>query len=212
MRFFKRNKWALWWALFGVFVIMFIIYIIEHISKNDFNSALLQFGSILIPLFAAIIIMLQNNEQIDKSTKAQLDHLQKLNDKEIEEMQKLFQKQIDTLIQGTNEQIKTLQENTNRQIKNYTEQTQNIIIELSQNSKLLGELLQRELEKALTNINQQILLANKQLKSLEDFQFLRTDIEKEQQLVEQKHYISRLQGAQRYFMDKLDAILNFLKN
>lgn len=206
MNWFKKNKWRFWWILFGVFVIVFILYIIEHISKNDFNSALLQFGSILIPLFAAIIIMLQNNEQIDRSTKIQLDHLQKLNDREIEEMQKLFQKQIDTLVESTNTQIKTLQENTNKQIHHNTEQTQKIVDELTDNSVLLGEILKRELEKGIQLAGQQLHTAQKALEDIQGFKIGRTDEEKAIQIKEQIRVVDWLKGWKNRLQKKYNSL------
>jgi hypothetical protein len=205
MKWFKKNKWTFWWILFGAFVIIFIIYIIEHISKNDFNTALLQFGSILIPLFAAIIIMLQNNEQIDKSTKVQLDHLQRLNDREIDEMQKLFQMQMDSLAESTNrqieefrkmtnEQIKSLQGNTVKQIQSNTEQTQKIVDELTDNSVLLAEILKREIEKAILDNNSKIQNAYNRLSKAKSFQLLRTDEDKAKEIKEIEESIKWLEG------------------
>ncbi|NNV55006.1 hypothetical protein [Limnovirga soli] len=218
MNWIRKNKWTFWWLLFGVFVIIFIFYIIEHISRSDFNSALLQFGSIIIPLFAAIIIMLQNNEQIDRSTKIQLDHLQKLNDREIEELQKLFQKQIDVLTENTNkqilefktmtnEQIKSLQENTNKQILSYTEQTQKVIDELSDNAILLGEILKRELEKGIQHANQQIKDAEKTLEELKGFILGRSEEDKAQQIKQQTSFITWWKGWRDRLKRKHKALL-----
>jgi len=212
MSWFKKNKWSFWWILFGVFVGVFIIYIIEHISKNDFNSALLQFGSILIPLFAAIIIMLQNNDQIDKSTKLQLEHLQTLNDREIEEMQKLFQKQIDVLVENTNTQINTLQENTSRQIANNTEQTQKVVDELTDNSVLLGEILKRELEKGIQHAEQQLQMAQKTLEDLKGFKIGRTEEEKLIQIKEQVKIVEWLKGWRDRLHKKYTSLKQIFQN
>lgn len=218
-----RNKWLIWWTIFGAFVIAFIIYIIRHISKNDFNSALLQFGSILIPLFAAIIIMLQNNEQIDKSTRIQLDYLQKLNDREIEEMQRLFQRQIDTLTDSTsrqieefrkmtNEQIRILQENTGKQIQSNTEQTQKIVDELTDNSVLLGEILKRELEKALQQNAQELQKAKQVLEDLKGFKIGRTDADKVNQISQQSKFIQWLEDRKGKLSRKYTALSNIFQD
>ena len=198
-------------------MILFILYIIEHISKNDFNGALLQFGSILIPLFAAIIIMLQNNEQIDKSTKVQLDHLQMLNDREIDEMQKLFQRQIDTLIESTNkqinefqrmtnEQIISFQETANKQIQSNTIGTQNIVDELTDNSVLLGEILKRELEKGIQHADQQMHIAQKNLEDIQGFKLGRTDEEKATQIEQQMKLVDWLKGWRNRLHKKYNSL------
>ena len=218
----KKYKWLFWWTIFSIFVFLFICYIVEHISKNDFNSALLQFGSILIPLFAAIIIMLQNNEQIDTATKLQLEHLQKLNDREIEEMQRLFQKQIDALVDSTNkqidefrkmtnEQILALQEGTNRQILSYSEQTEKVVDELSDNSILLGEILKRELEKAILHTDGQIQTAKSELQKVKGFIIGRTDIEKAQQIEERNKYINWLSGFRKRLHSKYKKLMSIFE-
>lgn len=223
MNWIKKNKWTFWWIVFGIFVIGFIAYVVVHISKNDFNSALLQFGSILIPLFAAIIIMLQNNEQIDKSTKTQLDHLQMLNDREIDEMQKLFQKQIDALTDGTNkqiaearkmtnDQIETLQHNTSKQIQSNADQTQKIVDELTDNSILLGEILKRELEKGIQHTDQQIQQASKALEDIKSFKLGRTDEEKAIQVKQQSNYIEWLKSWKNRLNKKYNSIIQIFQD
>lgn len=193
MSWFKKNRWRFWWTLFGVFVFVFIIYIVDHISKNDFNTALLQFGSILIPLFAAIIIMLQNNEQIDISTRLQLDHLQRLNDRQIEEMQKLFQKQIDAVTTSTNnqidefrkmtnEQIRISQENNQNQIQSNTLETQKIIDELTDNAVLLAEILKREIEKGIIDNENKLKEAYSKLTDAKTFTLFRMEEDRVKQV------------------------------
>lgn len=217
MKWIKNHKWTCCWIIFCVVVLSFITYIVQHISKNDFNGALLQFGSILIPLFAAIIIMLQNNDQMDKSTKTQLEHLQNLNDREIEEMQRLFQRQIDTLTDSTNkqieefrkmtnEQIKILQENTSKQIQSNTEQTQKVVDELTDNSVLLGEILKRELEKAIQLNAQQLQNAEKVLEDLKGFKLGRTDEEKANQISQQSKYLTWLKTWKSKLHRKYNAL------
>lgn len=139
-----KNKWYRYWICLGLFILLFIWYVVVHINDNDINNAILQFGAILIPLIAALIIMGQNNEQIEKATKLQLDHLQQLTDK----------------------QINTLQESTNKQIQHYAEETNKIIDELIDNSILLGEILKVDIEQQLISISQKIGATQNELTKL----------------------------------------------
>lgn len=214
----KKYKWLFCWLLFSIGVSIFITYIINHISEKDINSALLQFGAILIPLFAAIIIMLQNNAQINTSTSIQLAHFQKLNDREIEEMQKLFQRQIDVLIESTNrqieefrkltnEQIVILQENTNRQIQSNVSASEKIVRELTDNSVLLGEILKTELEKSILQTDQQIDQANQRLKIVKGFVLGRTEHEKNTQIAQAFKVLEWLTGRRKRLYNKYKELL-----
>lgn len=218
----RENKWFLIWSVFGIAVVSFVCYVIIHISKNDFNAALLQFGSILIPLFAAIIIMLQNNEQIAESTKIQVEHLQKLNDREIDELQKLFQKQIDTLVESTNkqieefrkmtnEQIKSFQETSSKQIQSNAEQTQQVVAELKENSVLLAEILKRQLEEAIVDFEHRLQNANGTLKNLAEFKLFRTEAEKKQQIDKQTKVVAKISEWLNYLREKYKGVKRFLK-
>ncbi|MBS1773365.1 MAG: hypothetical protein JST82_10935 [Bacteroidetes bacterium] len=168
-----KNKWLRYWLGLAMFIVGFIWYVTVHISKNDWNNAILQFGAILIPLFAALIIMGQNNEQIEKATKEQLNHLQQLTEK----------------------QISALQESTNRQIENYAKQTEKVVEELLENSILLGEILNNDIGNAIAELDLKILTTEKDLQNHARIYGLSDDIQIDkmnQAIARLKHQKERL--------------------
>jgi len=199
MLIFNKHKWLFIWGTFFLFLVGFVIYAVICATVKDLNLIIIQIAGMIFPLFAAVIIMLQNNEQIEISTKTQIEHLQDLNNKQIKAFSEFFQKQIDTI-----------ESNTNKQIKHYGEQTEKVINELSENSNLLAEILMRQLEEAILEFETKLKGANDGLNHLNAFHLLRTDIAKNQQVAQQKDYIKYTNDWLNYLRVKYKKVKDFL--
>lgn len=113
VNYFVFHKWLSRWIICGIISIAMLL-----ICYKASNSVFAMFCSISIPIAAMIIIMMQNNEQIEKSTKAQ----------------------IDTLQHNTNAHIETLRETSQNQIQTFIEQCQNIVYQLKEMVDVLGKI------------------------------------------------------------------------
>jgi ABC-type multidrug transport system fused ATPase/permease subunit len=187
--FFSKHKWRFYWVVFVVLVLLFIYLAFFFEDKKWLGNALQTIGSIA-GVYATLLVFLHTKEGSDKQFREHLDYQQTLNNKQIEALQNATEIQITKLQELTEKQIIAIAENTNKQIQTYSSETKKIVDELTDNSVLLGEILKRELEKALMNTDQQIQLATTQLESVKGFVIGRTEIEKEQQI---KYHSASLQ-------------------
>lgn len=213
-------KWKLAWCCFAILIAVFCVVMYHHYDKTWFGNFVSAFG-VLLTLYPTLIIFVQSRADSEKSTRNQLDHLQKLSQQELEKSEQLNQKHIDKLDASTKEQIaefkkttaeqiKAIEENTNRQIENYIKQTTEIVAKLNDNSVLLAEILLRQLEEKLGELNTQLNNAYAQYKDLQGFKFLRTNQEREEQLNRQRSFINRVEQAITYVRNKLQQVKAFL--
>lgn len=193
-----KKKWYLYWL---GFIILFSagIGFAFFFNQSKWFPQFIQIYGISIPILFGLIIYLQSNEsqRIDSNNK--LKTLENNTKKQIAEQQKLVEKQ-----------IKAIQENTDRQIQNYINQTQNLVEELKNNSVLLAEILNRQLEDAIIKTNEEIEILEGNYQDANRWKFLRTQDEKDEELSRIEEINDWLQRKKDYFMEKFNIIQNFL--
>ncbi len=85
--FLKNYKWKVAWSLLTIILISYSCGSFCFINKT-WHSDWLQVGGIILTLSATILIMLMNNEKIDKATFLQLEEMRAGNERQIKEIQK----------------------------------------------------------------------------------------------------------------------------
>lgn len=237
-----KYKWRIAWFFYAVQIIVFCVVMYHHNKATWFGNFVSIFG-LLLTMYPTLLMFLQSRAESDKSTREQLDHLQKLSQSEIDENRKLNEKQINKIDlstkeqieefrKTTSEQIKAIEENTNKQIQeqnklteqhiaalmkatqlqidNYAKQTTEIVSRLEDNSLLLAEILLRQLEEKLGELNGHLNNAHKEYENLQGFKLLRTPREREDQLTRQRGLIQKLEQAVTYVRNKLQQVKTFL--
>ncbi len=152
-------------------------------------------------------------EQIDtinNSANKQIAEFKNTTNLQIKTIQDTTQTQIEEQRSLTNKQIDALYSATQKQIENYATQTSVIVARLEDNSTLLAEILLRQLEDKLGELNTMLSNANNNFINLNTWQLLRTPEEKEAQLTRQKDYITRIEQTLSHFNNKWQQIKDFL--
>ena len=149
---------------------------------------------------------------IDAGTKEQIAEFKKTTTEQIKAIDENTAIQIEEQRRLTQAQIEALNGSTQKQIENYSRQTSEVVSRLEENSMLLAELLLRQLEEKLGELNNMLDGANKQYKSIQTWKLGRTEQEKQAQLSNQKGYISRIQQAINYVTDKFYKVKEVLAN
>lgn len=213
-------KWKLAWCCFAILIAVFCVVMYHHYDKTWFGNFVSAFG-VLLTLYPTLLIFVQSRADSEKSTRDQLDHLQKLSQQELEKSEQLTQKHIDKLDASTKEQIaefknttaeqiKAFEENTNKQIQNYVAQTTEIVKRLEDNSVLLAEILLRQLEEDMTILNNKLVEANKNFEDRSKWKWLRSPADREAELGRWKRYINSLQQKLNYLNEKWKQVKAFL--
>ena len=211
IKLFSINKWKFYWLVFIILVCMFIFLAIFFEDKKWIGNALQTLGSIS-GVYATVLVFLHSKQSSDKQFREQLDYLQMLNAQQIEALHYSTEKQINKLQELTEKQITALSENTAKQIQTYSGETKKIINELIDNSILLGEILKRELEKAILQTDQQIKDAETRLQAIKGFVLGRTDVEKARQLNEHNSFLEWLRNWRIRLYNKYQLLLNDYKD
>lgn len=187
---FMRNKWILAWAG-AASLFSYMVYVAVARADKPWQGAVLQTMGTAIPIYAAILIYLQSKAAGDRSTREQMENLQRLNQEEIAEMRTLFQQQMDHL-----------SGQTSKQIAEYGRETMKVVHKLEEHSALLAALMKRELEKAIANHNANVNEAHRNMRKIMAFQFGRTDEEKAQQVAAQQAHLDRLHEWGNYIQQR----------
>jgi hypothetical protein len=118
----NQRKWyVIGFLTLGVALVYIIIAIISR--KEDWINAWLSIGGTILPVSAAVLIMLYTKECSDKSTSEQINHLTTLTNQQIKSYQEESKKQITHIQEATEKQIKVIQESTEKQMNHVSELT-----------------------------------------------------------------------------------------
>lgn len=173
------HKWKMAWGCFAILIALFCIVMYFHHNKNWFGNFVSAFG-VLLTLYPTLLIFVQSRADSDKSTREQLDHLQKLSQAEIEVNRDLNQKQIDKIDLSTREQIeefrkttaaqiKAIEENTNKQIQEQNKLTEQHIAALMKATQLQIDNYAKQTNEVVARLeDNSILLAEILLRQLEE--------------------------------------------
>jgi hypothetical protein len=194
----RKHKWLLNWLALSIFCLDFILFAITFEDKPWIGNVLQTIGT-TIGIYLTLIIFFFSKEDSDKQFANQLEHLQNLTAKQIEALQLSTEKHIEALHKATSEEIIAFEKQTN-----------DIVTKLTDNSVLLGEILNRSLESELNNINNIIAHEQKSYSKLNDFALFRTPEEKANQLDQQKTRLQQFQNYKNYIEQKYKQIKLFL--
>jgi len=185
------------WLAFGIIVIVYAVIGIINYDGNWTNS-FLQVGAILLTMVFTIFLTIENNKQLARQTRDQIDFISENTDRQINESKKF-----------TEEQIKAIKESTDKQIENYRRETEKLCQELKNNTELLAGILKRQLEEAIQETIDELDRAKYKLNDLSGFKIFRSKEEKEKQLKKHKLLIERVENKLKYFKESYIKISKF---
>ncbi len=193
-----KNLSKIWWVLIGLGIIYASV---GSINCNEkWINSFLQIGAIVLSLMFTLILNIENNAKMTANTQLQLDKIAENTDRQIEEIRIATEKEINALLTATE-----------KQIENYKEETGKLVREMRTSSELLAGILQRQLEEAYTETNQQLIKAKNDYQNLSSFKLLRTQKEKEVQLQRQKTYIESVTNRLNFFKTQIGRVVNFFR-
>lgn len=232
MQFLKRNKWVIYWAVFGA-MLLYITYLTFFLSDKQWLGNVLQTLCTVAGLFAAILMYLKSKEDGDiqfsaqqiklqelhnaqlealrAGTERQLETFKDLIERQINEIKRSTDTEIEALREATEKQVNTLQTVTYEQISVFESQMSDVTIKLSDNSILLAEILGRELEKAIQIYTDVFNQENIKYKDLASWKLLRTDDQRKAQLDAQFQKLEFIRKGHEYLLDKYNKLKTFLK-
>ncbi len=188
----------IWWCFFLLVISYSIIGLVNY--KGIWTNSFLQVGAILLTITFTLILTLDNNKQLGEQTREQIEFISKNTDRQIEELRK-----------ATDKEIQALQETTDKQIDNYRDETEKLIRQLKNNSELLAGILQRQLEDAIQETNNELSQAHKKYNNLQEFKLLRSEEEKKSQLYVQKSFIRKIELKLRHFKNQYEKLSDFIR-
>jgi len=194
----SKYKWTFAWIAFAILVISLITIAISFHSKSWF-PLFIQVYPVCIAIYPVIIIFLQSRVSQEADTNRKLLSQEQNTNLQISKYQELVE-----------QQIKAIQENTDKQINNYVEQTSYLVNELRNNSVLLAEILNQQLEDSIIKTQQEIKKANRKYSNTKEWKLLRTPEEKEQQLERMKNFLDWLEYRRVQFIEKYEKVKRFL--
>lgn len=127
---FNQYKWEIIWLFYFLSLIFYLF-----CSYHYMETIWLQTGIIIFTVIAMIVIMLQNIDQIRKSTFLQIQALKESTENQIQIYQKLTDDHINTIRKSTEEQIITIQNTSKNQIDNIKESTEAQINAINESTK-----------------------------------------------------------------------------
>ncbi len=136
--YFQENKLIILTILFFIAFITFF-FVVLYYNEKKWCGEFEQVGGFLLTILLTIIIMLDNNRQIEKSTSDKIKAIQLSSEKQIkifkEESNKqisAIEEQISTIKETTKEQINAIKDSTKEQINTFINQCQGIIARLEE--------------------------------------------------------------------------------
>lgn len=199
-KYLKEYKWVIHWSFFSIIIIVLII-ITLFSKKTEWIKDMIQTLATISGIYITLIIFLQSKEESDEQFREQINQLQQLN-----------QKQIDTLTLNTQKQIETIQNSTSEQVSSFEHEINIVVNKLSDNSILLGEILARELEKAIQLYNKTLEKETSKYKSLLSFKIGRTKEEREIQIKKQLQILDNIRKGFNSLVNKYQNLRNHFGN
>ena len=178
-------------------------------------------GGIFLTIMLSLLIALQGSKQSEIITEKKLKHQENL----FLEAMRVDREESDKQIKAIIQLIQTVDSSTKEQIRNYTEQTEKVILNLkdvvgniSNNSKLLAEILKKELERDIQNANWNLQNAENYLRSVKSFRLgrdvfgLAGNVERNRDITLAEEKISTWQRHKNYLKNQLLKLVSAFLN
>lgn len=188
----------IWWAFIaGGSIYAFIA---MSFCNAAWINSFLQIGAIVLSLIFTLLLNIENNKKMAANTQLQLDKIAENTDRQIEEIRIATEKEVNAILIATE-----------KQIENYRQETGKLVREMRTSSELLAGILQRQLEEAAVDANQQIINAKRHYQDVAGFKLLRTRQEKEVQLNRAKSNIETATNRFNFFKEQIGKVVNFFR-
>jgi len=208
-----------WWS-FAAFLISYFAICVVYANALWVANFIMS-GGIFLTIMFSLFMALYGNKQSQIATEKKLKHQQNLFLEAMRVDREESAKQIKTILQL----IQTVDSSTKEQIKNYTEQTEkvvsnlkDVVMNIGDNSTLLAEILKKEMEKDIQNVDRNLQNAESNLHSSKSFKFGRDffgfagDSERSRDITDANKKVSTWKRHKNYLVDQLnklaDAFLN----
>ena len=147
-QFFLRNKWPVIWSSHIILVLVFIIICLSF-SNYEWINIVVRMGGMFFTILTAILIMIFNGERSEKAVNKQLNQIQDSTKEQIDTIQQTAATQMEHITKLTGEQIEVNRSEYDKQNKIITE-----------GYKLQIDALKKEFEQHISHLKE---LTNKQI-------------------------------------------------
>lgn len=194
------NYWKGLWITYFIVLLIVIIY-----NCVNFSNSIILIATIVFTIIAMFLVMIQNNENIRKSTriyiealrestKEQINTIQLSSNNQIEKLQNINNKQIKTILSTTNKQVKVIKETSEKQITNMQDSTKNQILSYIEQCQGIISRLENVAEVLITmsEQNQEKLEIERRKNEKEEENYRKLLMDNQQQLIEKQDIIERI--------------------